>query len=121
MKKIMLVDDSSTLLTSMENILKRAGYEIQTAKNGQAALDILNKGYKPDLIITDLNMPIMDGITFIKETRKKPGYKFIPILMLTTESQQQKRMEAKKAGATGWLVKPVKAQDLLAIIKKVLP
>ena len=66
-------------------------------------------------------MPIMDGITFVGAVRKKPGFRFIPILMLTTESKQEKRIEAKKAGATGWLVKPVKPNDLLAVIKKVLP
>ncbi len=121
MKKIFLVDDSSTILLSMEGILKREGYQTEKAKNGKEALDKLSQGLKPDLIITDLNMPVMDGMTFLKEVRKKPGFRFVPILILTTESQQQKRMEAKKAGATGWLVKPVKPQDLLAVIKKVLP
>ncbi len=87
-------------------------------KNGKEALSKLSSGKKPDLIITDLNMPIMDGITFIKEVRKKPGFRFLPILMLTTESKQEKRQEAKKAGATGWLVKPVKPNDLLAVVKK---
>ncbi len=121
MKKIMLVDDSATLLMSMENVLKRAGYAVEKAKNGKEALDKLKGGLKPNLIITDLNMPLMDGITLIKEIRKLPGYRFIPILMLTTESEQKKRMEAKKAGATGWLVKPVKPNDLLGVIKKVIP
>ncbi|GAB6887500.1 response regulator [Desulfothermus okinawensis JCM 13304] len=121
MKKILLVDDSATILMSMEGVLKRSGYEVEKAKNGKEALSKLSSGKKPDLIITDLNMPIMDGITFIKEVRKKPGFRFLPILMLTTESKQEKRQEAKKAGATGWLVKPVKPNDLLAVVKKVLP
>ncbi len=121
MKKILLVDDSPTILLSIEGILKKEGYQTEKAKNGKEALEKLAKGFKPDLIITDLNMPVMDGMAFLKEVRKKPGFRFVPILILTTESQQQKRMEAKKAGATGWLVKPVKAQDLLAVVKKVLP
>ncbi|MBT8763068.1 response regulator [Desulfohalobiaceae bacterium Ax17] len=121
MKTILLVDDSSTLLLSMTTILTKAGYKVEKAENGQKALDKINAGLKPDLVITDLNMPIMDGMTLIKELRKLPGFRFVPILMLTTESQQTKRQEAKKAGATGWLVKPVKAQDLLAVIKRVLP
>ncbi len=121
MKKILLVDDSATILMSMEGILKKAGYQTEKAKNGKEALEKLSKGFRPDLIISDLNMPIMDGMTFLKEVRKKPGFRFVPFLILTTESQQQKRMEAKRAGATGWLVKPVKPNDLLAVIKKVLP
>jgi len=121
MKTILLVDDSSTLLLSMTTILTKAGYKVEKAENGQKALDKINAGLKPNLVITDLNMPIMDGMTLIKELRKLPGFRFVPILMLTTESQQAKRQEAKKAGATGWLVKPVKAQDLLAVIKRVLP
>lgn len=121
MKSIMLVDDSSTLLLSMESILTKAGYKVEKAKHGQEALEKIENGYKPNLIITDLNMPVMDGLTLIKEIRKKPGYRFVPILMLTTESQQEKKMQAKKAGATGWLVKPIKAQDLLTVLNKVLP
>lgn len=120
MKKILLVDDSSTMLMSMEGILKRAGYQVDKAGNGAIALQKLQQGV-PDLMITDLNMPVMDGITLIKEAKKLPAMRFKPILMLTTESQQAKRNEAKAAGAIGWLVKPVKPDELLGVIKQVLP
>ncbi len=120
MKTVMLVDDSATILMSMEAILSQAGLNVVTANNGEAALRLLQKG-KPDLIITDLNMPGMDGITLIKHIRKMPGMRFLPILMLTTESQQSKRQEAKAAGATGWIVKPADPDKLIAVIKKVVP
>ncbi len=121
MKKVMLVDDSPTILMSMESILSKAGFAVTKASDGNDALGKLKAGEKPDLIITDLNMPGMDGITLIREARKLPGVRFTPILVLTTESQQAKRQEARKAGATGWMVKPVPAQDLLKVIHQVLP
>ncbi len=120
-KKVMLVDDSPTILMSMESILSKAGYQVAKASDGTEALSKLKSGEKPDLIITDLNMPQMDGITLIREARKLPGTRFTPILVLTTESQQAKRQEARKAGATGWIVKPVPAQDLLKVIQQVMP
>lgn len=120
MKKILLVDDSTTLLMSMEGVLKRAGFEVATAKSGDEALKKL-AAFKPDLMITDLNMPGMDGIELIKQAKKTPAMRFKPILMLTTESQQEKRLEAKAAGATGWLVKPVKPDELLQVIRQVVP
>ncbi len=120
MKTILLVDDSTTMLMSMEGILKRAGYQVETATNGDAALKKIAVAC-PDLMITDLNMPGMDGITLIREAKKIPGMRFKPVLMLTTESQQTKRNEAKAAGATGWLVKPVKADELLSVVKQVIP
>ncbi|MDQ7074838.1 MAG: response regulator [Gammaproteobacteria bacterium] len=120
MKKIMLVDDSTTLLMSMKGILSRAGFEVLTASSGQQALEKI-EGFKPDLVITDLNMPGMDGITFIKASKKTAAMRFKPILMLTTESQQSKRDEAKQAGAMGWLVKPVAPEQLTQVVKQVLP
>jgi len=120
MKKILLVDDSSTMLMSMEGILKRANFEVATATDGNKALQQIT-AFKPDLMITDLNMPGMDGITLIKEAKKMPAMRFKPILMLTTESQQSKRNEAKAAGAMGWLVKPVKSEQLIQVVKQVLP
>jgi len=120
MKKILLVDDSSTMLMSMETVLKRTGLEVAKALNGTQALQVL-PAFRPDLMITDLNMPGMDGITLIREAKKLPAMRFKPILMLTTESQQSKRQEAKAAGACGWLVKPVKPEQLLAVIKQVVP
>ncbi|WP_025323811.1 response regulator [Deferrisoma camini] len=121
MKTILLVDDSSTLRMSMTSILSKAGYQAEEAPSAEHALDKLKSGLKPNLIITDLNMPGMDGIGLIREARKLPGLRFTPILMLTTESQQAKRQEARAAGATGWLVKPVAAEDLLKVIKQVVP
>jgi len=120
MKKILIVDDSSTMLMSLNNILFKGGYSVEQALNGQEALSKLTS-ITPDLVITDLNMPGMDGITLIKEIRKLGSMKFKPVLMLTTESQQEMRQTAKAAGATGWLVKPVSAQDLLGVLKQVLP
>jgi len=120
MKKILLVDDSTTMLMSMEGVLKRHDYEVHTAICGDDALRTLQT-MTPDLMITDLNMPGMNGIELIKEVKKLAGMRFKPVLMLTTESHQEKRQEAKASGATGWLVKPVKPDELLAVVKQVVP
>jgi len=120
-KTILIVDDSSTMLMSLKNSLEIAGFQVLTATDGVLALNQLVVCQKPDLIITDINMPNMGGIEFIGKARALPGFRFIPILALTTESQQAKRDEAKKLGATGWLVKPVGGADLIKIIKQVLP
>ncbi len=119
MKKVFLIDDSAVMLMSVKEALSMAGYEVETATNGEDAMEKIKGGIKPDLIITDINMPKMDGISFIKNVR--PILKFTPILVLTTESETAKRDEAKKSGATGWLVKPVSGPDLLKVIKQVLP
>jgi two-component system chemotaxis response regulator CheY len=119
-KTIMLVDDSATILLSISNILTKAGYAVEKASNANDGLNKFKSGVKVDLLITDLNMPGMNGIDFIKEVRQLPSYKFMPILFLTTESQQSKRAEAKAAGASGWLVKPATADELLNTIKLVL-
>ncbi|MGN7610968.1 response regulator [Magnetococcales bacterium HHB-1] len=121
MKSVMIVDDSTTILMSMNQILTKAGFKVDKSANAEDALKKLKGGLKPDLIITDLNMPGMNGIQLIAEIRKMPAFKFKPILMLTTESQESKRNEAKAAGATGWLVKPVPTDQLLAIVKRVVP
>ena len=120
-KTIMIVDDSSTMLMSLRNSLEIAGFKVLEATDGSVALKTLQGGARPDLIITDINMPIMGGIEFISKARALAGFRFIPILALTTESQQGKRDEAKKLGATGWLLKPVSGTDLNKIIKQVLP
>ena len=120
-KTIMIVDDSSTMLMSLQNSLEICGFKVLAANDGSVALSSLKAGAKPDLIITDINMPIMGGIEFIAKARALAGFRFIPILALTTESQQAKRDEAKKLGATGWLLKPVTGADLGKIIKQVLP
>ena len=119
-KRIFLVDDSATILLSISNILTKAGFETEKAANAEEALRKFQSGVKVDLLITDLNMPGMNGIDLIKEVRKLPNYRFMPILFLTTESQQTKRAEAKAAGASGWLVKPATAESLLNTIKLVL-
>jgi len=118
-KTILIVDDSATMIMSLKAALEMHGFKVETASNGKEALDKIKSGLKPALIITDLNMPVMDGMEFIKNVR--PILKFIPILILTTESEVKKREEAKKLGATGWLVKPVSGTDLINVIKKVLP
>lgn len=120
MKTIMLVDDSATILLAISSILAKAGFGVEKASNAEEGLKKFMGGTKVDLLITDLNMPGMNGIEFIKEVRRLPAYKFMPILFLTTESEQSKRSEAKAAGASGWLVKPANAEQLVITIKQVL-
>lgn len=118
---ILLIDDSATVLMSMETILHRAGFVIAKASSGEDALAQLQKGLKPGLVITDVHMPGMNGIDVIRKIRTLPGYQFVPILVVTTESQQVKREEARAAKATGWLVKPVQPDDLLKVVRQILP
>lgn len=118
-KTVLIADDSATMLLSLKTTLEMQGFKVEQASNGKQALDKIKAGLKPDLIITDINMPEMDGLEFIKNVR--PILRFTPILILTTESEQSKREIAKKLGATGWLVKPVSGTDLINVIKKVLP
>ncbi|RNE92656.1 response regulator [Marichromatium sp. AB32] len=120
-KTILVVDDSATMVMSLKASLEIAGFTVETAGDGVQAISKLKSGIKPDLILTDINMPNMGGIDFIRNARALPGMRFTPILALTTESQQAKRDEAKKLGATGWLVKPVGGADLIKVIKQVLP
>jgi len=119
--KVLVVDDSITMVMSLKTTLNMNGFDVETACNGQAAVDKLNAGLKPNLILTDINMPVMGGFELIGKVRAMPGLKFIPILTLTTESDTAKREEGKRAGATGWIVKPVTGDDLIRVIKKVLP
>jgi len=118
-KVIMTADDSASVRQMVNFTLKEAGYGVVEAVDGQDALSKLNRGGM-DMLITDLNMPNMDGIELIKQMRANPQYKFMPIIMLTTESQAVKKQEGKAAGATGWIVKPFKPNQLLAVVKKVL-
>jgi len=119
---VLIVDDSATLRASVRFALSSAGYDVAEAENGKEALDKLSElnanGTKISLIISDINMPIMDGITFVKEAKKNPVYRFIPVLVLTTESQESKKMEGKEAGAAGWLVKPFSNNQLLGVVQK---
>jgi two-component system, chemotaxis family, chemotaxis protein CheY len=119
MKSVFLVDDSNTMLLSLKSALEISGFKVDTASDGEQALNKIKAGFKPDLIITDINMPKLDGIGLIKEARKI--LRFTPILALTTESQQHKRDEAKKLGASGWLVKPVTGTELVKVVKQVVP
>ncbi|NLD36373.1 MAG: response regulator [Desulfatiglans sp.] len=119
-KVIMAVDDSTSIRQMVGFILKDAGFEVIEAVDGQDAVNHLLKNSGIDMIITDLNMPNMDGIELIKQARAMPKYKYIPIVMLTTESQDNKKQAGKAAGATGWIVKPFQPEQLLAVIRKVL-
>ncbi len=120
-KTIMIVDDSATMRMSLKASLEMSGFKVETADDGVQALTSLKSVGKVDLIITDINMPNMGGLEFIKTVRGLPGFRFLPILALTTESQQAKKDEAKKYGATGWLVKPVAGPELIKVIKQILP
>lgn len=120
-KTILIVDDSATMLMSVKATLEMNGFRVETAGDGLQALTKLKAGVKPDLIITDINMPNMGGLDLIKNVRALPGFRFTPILTLTTESQAAKRDEGKKLGATGWLVKPIAGPDLVKVIKQVVP
>jgi two-component system, chemotaxis family, chemotaxis protein CheY len=119
MASILTVDDSTSMRQMVSFTLKGAGYEVVESVDGVEALDIA-KTRSFDLVVTDVNMPNMDGITLIKELRNLPDYKFTPLLMLTTESAAEKKQEGKAAGATGWIVKPFDPEQLLSTIKKVL-
>jgi two-component system, chemotaxis family, chemotaxis protein CheY len=120
-KKILIVDDSPTILMSLRSMLERGGYAVSDAASGEAAVSLLKGGPKPDLVITDFNMGVMNGIDLVREVRKMASVRFVPVLMVTTESQASKRVAAKTAGATGWLVKPVQPEALLQVIKQVVP
>jgi two-component system, chemotaxis family, chemotaxis protein CheY len=118
-KKILIVDDSESIRELVSLTLEAVGYAVDKGIDGIDAIKLLD-GREVNLIITDLNMPNMDGIQFIREVRKLANYSAIPILLLTTESQQSKKEEAKAAGATGWIVKPFVQEKLLEVVKKVI-
>ena len=119
MATILAVDDSASMRQMVSFTLKAAGFTVTEAVDGVDALNKAKTG-KFDLVLTDVNMPKMDGISLIRELRALSSYKFTPILMLTTESGADKKSEGKSAGATGWIVKPFNPDQLLATIKKVL-
>ncbi len=118
-KVIMTVDDSPSIRQMVAFTLESEGYNVVQAVDGQDALDKLEEK-SVNMIITDLNMPNIDGLELIKKVRTFAEYKFTPIIMLTTESHDEKKMAGKSAGATGWIVKPFKPEDLIKVIKKVL-
>jgi len=119
MPVIMTVDDAASMRQMVSFTLTDAGHTVLQAEDGVDALEKAKDG-NVEAFIVDINMPRMDGITLVKELRAMASYKFTPILMLTTESQESKRQEGKAAGATGWLVKPFNPEQLLTVIKKVL-
>ena len=118
-KTIMTADDSSSVRQMVSFTLKQAGYSVVEAINGNDAISKI-KTTPIHMLISDLNMPGMDGLELIKQVRAMPQYKFIPIIMLTTESQADMKQKGKAAGATGWIVKPFQPEQLLSVIKKVL-
>jgi two-component system chemotaxis response regulator CheY len=120
-KTIMIIDDSVSLRQVVGIALTSAGYEVIEACDGKDALDKLN-GSKIHLMICDVNMPNMDGISFLKALREQPSYKFTPVIMLTTEAGEDKKREGQAAGARAWVVKPFKPEQLLlAVAKLILP
>lgn len=118
-KKILIIDDSAVFRKIVSVHLKNANYDLIEAVDGVDAINKL-KGVKVDLIVSDMNMPNMDGITFIKTVKAEPEHKFTPIIMLTTESQEEKKNEGLSAGARAWLTKPFSPEELLATIRKML-
>jgi two-component system chemotaxis response regulator CheY len=118
MTRILAVDDSASMRQMVAFTLKSAGFDVVEAEDGSVALDIA-KREKFSLVLADVNMPVMDGITLVRNLRTLPDYKFTPMLMLTTEATPEKKLEGKAAGATGWLVKPFNPDQLIATIKKV--
>jgi two-component system, chemotaxis family, chemotaxis protein CheY len=120
-KTVLVVDDSPTMRQMVAFTLTNAGFTVVEAEHGKDAVSKVSGGQKMDIVVTDLNMPEMDGITLIKELRRLSAFKFTPILMLTTESAIEKKQAGKEAGATGWIVKPFNPEILLKTIAKVLP
>lgn len=119
MARILAVDDSAAMRQMVGITLTGAGHEVQQAADGREALQIAER-QTFDLVITDVNMPVMDGLTLVRHLRNLPSYRGVPLLVLTTEATTEKKLEGKAAGATGWLVKPFNPDRLLATVAKVL-
>ncbi|CAN1558113.1 CheY FOG, CheY-like receiver [Rhabdaerophilaceae bacterium] len=119
-KTVMTVDDSKTMRDMVTFTLKKAGFNVVEAEDGKLALDYLSKT-PVDLVITDINMPNMDGITLVTRLRGLPAFRSVPILILTTEGGGDKKAEGRAAGATGWIVKPFSPDKLLQVVDKVCP
>ena len=120
MHSVLAVDDSGSIRGLVSHVLQQAGYKVVLAEDGQEALDFAADN-EVDVVLTDINMPRVDGIELIYGLRAMPHYKYVPMLELTTESSQEMKMKGREAGATGWLVKPFDPDQLVAVIKKVLP
>lgn len=118
-KTIMIIDDSASLRQVVQIALKAGGYDVVQAENGRDALAKL-AGAAPHLIVCDVNMPVMDGLTFIKELKGLPDFRFTPVIMLTTETSEEKRHEGQAAGARAWLVKPFRPETMLKAVQKLM-
>ncbi|MEZ5995628.1 MAG: response regulator [Hyphomonadaceae bacterium] len=118
-KSILAVDDSLTIRQLVHLILTQSGYAVTLATDGNAALDTIASA-KPDLVISDVNMPGLDGLSLVERIRMLPDFRATPILMLTTESDAEKKARARAAGATGWIVKPFNPQQLLDAVGRIL-
>ncbi len=119
MKTVLSVDDSASVRQMVKLTLTGAGYEVIQANDGAEGL-AKARGQAVDMVLTDVNMPVMNGLALIRELRQLPSYKGVPIIFLTTESDEALKREAKAAGATGWITKPVQQEQLVAVVKKVL-
>jgi two-component system, chemotaxis family, chemotaxis protein CheY len=119
-KKILVVDDSSSVRTVARMALRERGYEVVEASNGQEGLKALDAD-RIHLVISDVNMPTMDGISFLKEIKRHPNYKFTPVIMLTTEAGEDKKQEGRAAGAKAWITKPFQPQLLVDAVAKLMP
>ena len=121
-KNILIVDDSSSLRTVVRMALSRAGYGVIEAEDGVKGLSALNAADKVHLIVSDVNMPNMDGITFVTQVKQHPKHRFIPVIMLTTEGEDERKNQGRAAGAKAWMVKPFNPPQLLdAVSKLILP
>jgi two-component system chemotaxis response regulator CheY len=118
-KSILIVDDSFSLRQTISAALRSAGYHVEEAADGREALKKLD-GRKFNLVISDLNMPNLDGLSFVREMKQMPAYKFTPVIMLTTESQDSKKQEGQAAGAKAWVVKPFQPDQMLAAVAKLI-
>ncbi len=119
MQSVLAVDDSASIRTLVSHVLEAAGYQVVLAEDGREALEFARDN-DVDVVLTDINMPNLDGIGLIKALRTLPNYKFTPLLVLTTESGHEKKMEGKAAGATGWIVKPFNPEQLISTVGKVI-
>lgn len=117
--RVLTVDDSRTMLAMLQHTLTDAGFDVLQAEDGQQGLDVL-KNQDVDVVITDINMPVMDGIEFIKNVRSSGRFQSLPILILTTESSREKRDQGRAAGGTGWIVKPFDPEKLVSVINRVV-
>lgn len=118
-KCILIVDDARSMRSLVAMTLRGAGYEVIEASDGQEAVGKID-GQKVHMLLTDLNMPNMDGIELIKTLKANPAYKFLPMVMLTTESEESKKKEGQQAGAKAWIVKPFKPETVVAVVKKII-